>query len=137
MRIVLDANIVIIALLGSRATVVILTSQNHKFYAPTKIIEEIKKCKQLICEKAEITEEEFELNLEALLKFITILEFIEYDVFMEQATELIGYRDIKDADYIACALAVCADFIWTNDKDFSVQERIKFKTTDEFIEGGK
>ena len=43
MNIVLDANIIIAALLGSRGKLNILTSQNHTFYAPKKIIDEIKK----------------------------------------------------------------------------------------------
>ncbi len=39
MRIVLDANIILVALMGSRATLTIITSQNHQFYVPRKIIE--------------------------------------------------------------------------------------------------
>lgn len=48
MNIVLDANIIITALLGSRGKLNILTSQNHTFYAPKKIIDEIKKYKKEI-----------------------------------------------------------------------------------------
>ena len=48
MRIVLDANILIAALLGSRGKLTILTSQNHEFFVPMKIIEEVRKYERLI-----------------------------------------------------------------------------------------
>ncbi len=48
MKIVLDANVVIAALMGSRATLTILTSQNHQFYVPQYIMGEIYKHKQFI-----------------------------------------------------------------------------------------
>lgn len=50
MKIVLDANILIAALLGSRATLTILTSQHYNFYVPERILEEIRKYKSFICD---------------------------------------------------------------------------------------
>ena len=38
MKIILDANIIIASLLGSRGKLNIITSQNHILYAPKKII---------------------------------------------------------------------------------------------------
>jgi predicted nucleic acid-binding protein len=120
MIIVVDANIIIMALMGSRATGVILTSQNHVFYTPAKIIEK-----------------EFEEGMEALLKFIQILEYIEYEAYVQSSKKMIFHRDPTDVDYLACALAVNADFIWSNDKDFTAQEIISVKTTSVFIKEGK
>ncbi len=54
---------------------------------------------------------------------------MDYREHLEKAQKVIGERDIKDADYIACALAKKADFIWTNDKDFSSQDLVATKTT--------
>ncbi len=56
MIIILDANIIIAALLGSKGKTTILTSQNHKFYAPEVIIEEIKRHKDEICKYASYTQ---------------------------------------------------------------------------------
>jgi predicted nucleic acid-binding protein len=137
MNIVVDANIVIAALLGSRGKLTILTSQNHTFYAPKKIIDDIHKYKTEICEKAGQTPEEFEQNFEALLMFINTLQYLEYESHISKAQEVIRERDAKDADYIACALAVNADFIWTDDKDFISQKLVLTKTTDAFIRSGK
>jgi predicted nucleic acid-binding protein len=137
MIVVVDANIIIMALMGSRATLVILTSQNHSFYTPSLVIKEIRKYKHLICAKAGHTFEEFEINLEALLQFLIVLEYIEYEEYTNKAEVAMGQRDIKDSDYLACALAVNADFIWTNDKDFATQNLVPHKTTKQLIDEGR
>ncbi|MBI4143962.1 putative toxin-antitoxin system toxin component, PIN family [Candidatus Woesearchaeota archaeon] len=137
MRIVVDANIIISALTGSRATLVIIASQNHILYAPKKIVEEILRHKQDICEFTGQTSEEFYVNYEALKTFIIILEEAEYARFMTKALETISQRDAQDADYIACALLKNAEIIWTNDKDFTSQSLIPTKNTKELIEERK
>lgn len=137
MKIVLDANIIIAALLGSRGKITIITSQNHMFYAPLKIVDEIKKHKSTLCDRASFSSEEFDLHFEALLYFIEVLEYLRYEKYMKSALDVIEHRDSKDADYIACALSVNADFIWSDDKDFTDQEVVKIKTTNTFIEEGK
>ncbi len=129
MNIVLDANIFIAALMGSRSHIVIITSYHHKFYAPRKIIEEIKKHKEYICERSGYTSEEFDAAFNALVVFVKLMERSEYNAFFKQAKHALEKRDLKDADYVACAQVVHADFIWTNDKDFSVQNLVKTKTT--------
>ncbi len=66
-----------------------------------------------------------------------IIENIELEQFMGKARDLMEHRDLKDADYIACALATDADFIWSNDKDFSAQGEISVKSTQQFIDEQK
>lgn len=136
-RIVVDANIVIAAIFGSRATLVILTSQNYSFYAPRFMIEEVNKHKQDICDMIKKEPEDFDIEFNAIKKFITILDEEKYIFFLPKAEEVIVNRDIKDATYIACALRENVAFIWTNDKDFSVQSLIKTKNTKELIEDNK
>lgn len=137
MNIVVDANIIIAALMGSRATLTIITSQNYNFYAPKYVVQEVEKYKKFICEKSLQKSEDFDMNLRALLFFIREVDYGGYIMFMETAKKAIGERDMKDTDYIACALAVEADFIWTNDKDFTNQNVIPTKTTKIFIEDNK
>ncbi len=96
MRIVLDANIVIAALMGSRAALTIITSQNHAFYVPDRIIREVKKYKRFICDRSNLTQDEFNQNFEALLVFINVLEPFEYDAFLEKARRAISHRDSED-----------------------------------------
>ena len=98
MRIVLDANIVIAAILGSRAKLIIITSQNHKFYAPSRIINEIKKYKLEICKKLDCEKKDNDLTgfqvfgkdiqgtrgivfLLAILVITVLLAIVSYRVF--------------------------------------------------------
>ncbi len=136
MRVVLDANIIIAALLGSRGKTVILTSQNHAFYAPDKIVTEIKKYKNEINQKAGWEEHEFDIYFDALFFFITIIQPEKYATYLETAKKVSTF-DTKDAEYIACALAVAADFIWTEDAGFSEQRLMPVKNTGQFIEENK
>ena len=137
MIIVVDANIIIAALLGSRGKIAILTSYNHMFYAPSFAVDEIKRYRQQICAKMNWTSEEFNIYLEALLVFITLLDHQGYERYLEKSLSAIKQRDVKDADYIACALLISADFIWTEDKDFSGQKLVDIKSTAQFIDENK
>ncbi len=133
MRVVVDANIVISALLGSKVTVGLMLSDDHELYSPKVIIAEISKHKEELCQKAGYSLKEFDSILNALLKFIKTVDYGFYEEFMDDAVKAIGERDIKDADYIACASSLGAEFIWTNDKDFRSQELIPVKTTKELM----
>ncbi len=136
-RIVVDANIIIATLFGSRVILIILTAQNYSLYAPQYIIKEIRKHKEAICKEARKMPEEFENEINALLRFINIIDEENYTYFMNKAEEIMKKRDIKDATYIATALRINANFIWTNDKDFREQKIVKTKNTNEFIEDNK
>ena len=136
-RIVVDANIIIAALFGSRATLIILTAQNYSFYAPQYIIKEIRKHKEAICKEARKMPEDFANENNPLLKYVTIVNESDYVHYMNKAEEIMKQRDIKDATYIATALRINANFIWTNDKDFREQKIVKTKNTNEFIEDNK
>lgn len=137
MKILLDANILIQALLGSRAAITILTSQNHAFYAPTIIVASIQKYKTLICERSGQSPKDFETTFDAIQQFITLVEEKTYQPFLKEAQKVFARRDISDAPYLACALAIKVDFIWTDDKDFSVQDIIPIKNTKQFIHDQK
>lgn len=137
MIIVVDANIVIGALLGSRGKLTILTSQNHQFHVPTMIIDEILKYKADICAKSGQSLDEFEMDLDALFKFFTEIDPVEYSPYFDEAYGAISRRDSKDADYLACALFVNAEFIWSDDKDLKSQDLIPVRSTGEFIESGR
>lgn len=134
MRAVLDANILIAALLGSRRTLKLVASASYQWYAPQRIVEEITKHKPLLCERSRQSFGEFEETMAALLLFVRLLDPAEYEAFMEVATKGIGERDRNDADYVAAALAVHAYFLWTNDKDFTAQGLVPTKTTHQLLQ---
>lgn len=133
MKVVIDANIVISAILGSSATINIITSEKYELCAPRIIFSEIVKYQKEISERAGLGEREFYETLNALAVFIKLIDYTSYQDYIENAKIAIGKRDVKDVDYIACSLAIGAGFIWTNDKDFSAQNLVRVKNTEDVM----
>jgi len=52
---------------------------------------------------------------------------------LDEAEEIIGRIDLDDIPFIVLALAIQNDGIWTEDKDFRRQSRIKIWSTAELI----
>ena len=134
MKIVVDANIMIAALLGSQQTIRILARDEHEFCAPAIIIDEIKKYKIEISAKSGMSSSEFDSTLDALLVLVHKMDYEEYQDHVVYAARKLAKRDVKDADYLACAMVSHADFIWTNDKDFTAQRIVPTKTTRQFTD---
>jgi predicted nucleic acid-binding protein len=111
MRIVVDANIIISALLGSKNTLALLKREDVKLYAPKMIMDEILKYRVEICDRAGYGPSDFELFYSALMSFIKTVQLKDYELYMAEANNAIGARDAKDADYIACAKTMNADLI--------------------------
>ena len=131
--VVIDANVVISALLGSKAVLSLIPASTHSLYAPDKIIEEVAKYEHVVCEKTESTKQKFEKDMNDVLEFVTLLPYADYAQWMPKAHAAIGWRHPPDVHYLACALTINADFIWTNDKDFTSQKLVPVKTTKRVI----
>ncbi len=69
--------------------------------------------------------------------FVNIVEYDEYADYIKKAESSMSNKGSKDFHYLACALAVNADFIWSDDKDFSCQKLVAVKTTNNLIEENK
>ncbi len=129
MKIVIDANIIIAALIKESKTREILKNNKFEFISPEFIIEETHKYRTVICKKAGITKEIFEMLMDLIFENIKIINNEEYKQWIDTAKELIS--DKKDVPYVACYLALKCAGIWTNDEDFKENKNIKvFKTQD-------
>lgn len=71
--------------------------------------------------------------LSLLLENIKIIFHNEYASYMQEATELLGKVDIKDVPFIALALAIQNDGIWSDDRDFESQNEIKIWKTENLV----
>ena len=131
--VVIDANILISTLIGSRSTIALITSPEYHFYAPRRIVDEILKNREVICNKAFKTHVECEMEMWALLRFVNLLEYSDYSKYVSEASNAIASRDVSDVDFLACALAIKAEFIWTEDKDFTAQKLVSVKSTAQFM----
>jgi predicted nucleic acid-binding protein len=131
MKIVVDANIVIAALIKESKVREIITNNEFTFVTPEFILNEVRKYENIIRKKASLSEEGFELVLSLLFETINIIPKEEYNTFLERAEEMMA-EDIDDTPYVAVYLALKCAGIWTNDKHFK-DKGIRIFTTQDLL----
>jgi|SRR3989344_1082930 len=129
MRIVVNTNRIIAALIREGISRKILLNRNFDFIVPDDSISEIYKYEEEIREKTKLSHEEFEILLFFLFENVVIIPKEDYSAFIPESSTLIS--DFKDISFIACCLATKAEGIWSEDPHFLEQNKIKiFKTKD-------
>ena len=74
---------------------------------------------------------EYDLLLSSLLERITVIPKTQYSAMMSEAEKIMGSIDLFDIPFIALALGVSNDGIWSDDHHFRQQNRIRTYTTQE------
>ena len=136
MILIVDSNIVFSGLLKEGKTRDLLIDSPYQLYAPETLISEIRKYESSITERSGLSKEEFELLFDIITEKITIIPKENYISFMNEAEKIIGHIDKKDIPFVALALSIKMDGIWSDDKDFLKQQEIKVYTTEELIKSG-
>lgn len=131
--IVIDTNVLISALIKDGITRRILTSLEINFIFPEFGLEEIYLNKSEIMEKSELGEKEFNMLLLRLLKYVRLIPTNMIIEFREKADEIIGKIHKEDTAFIATSLAFNCP-IWSEDKHFKNQNKIKIINTKEIIQ---
>lgn len=127
MKIVVDTNRIIAALIKDSISRRILFNTDFKFICPDYALVEIYKYEKEIRRKANISHSEFEILLSLIFENIDIIPKAEYENFLGEAKNLID--DMDDVPFIAVCLALKADGIWSDDSHFLKQNKIRiFKT---------
>ena len=127
----IDANILFSALLRKGPTRKIWFSPELELYAPLLLLTEFKKYGEFLQKKFVGSKKEFELLSRAVLSQAYLVQDKELEPYLPAAASLL--KDPKDWLYMACALKENT-FIWSNDKGFKKQKRVKAKTTSEMME---
>ncbi|MHA1256698.1 MAG: PIN domain-containing protein [Promethearchaeota archaeon] len=131
MKLIIDTNILISSLLKDSTTREILLNESLNFYLPEIVLSEVNKYLPYIIQKSELSEEEIKKLLNTILENLILVPIDEYEKKMNEGMKIIGNIDEKDAQFIALALSIENDGIWSNDKHFEKQKKIKvFKTID-------
>jgi len=121
MKLIIDTNVIFSGLIRNSTTRTILLSPFFEFYIPDFYDIEFKKYKSLILEKFGGSEKELQDVIDILHEKIMIVIEEEYLENMARAQEIIGDIDPKDSPFIALALSIENDGIWTRDKHFQKQ----------------
>ncbi len=115
---VLDANILIRAVLGKRVRELIVeNASNTKFFAPDRAYADARKYLPALLEKRGVASAE---AMQVLLRLESIVQVIDHELYVgmrNQALQRIAVRDADDWPVLACALAMGCP-VWTEDADF-------------------
>ena len=132
MNFVIDTNILISALIKDSVTRKIIIESGLNFYYPKISFYEIQKHKPLVLKKSGMSEKQFNDVLNILLDNVILVSEYRFADSLDKANNLIGKIDINDVVFLACALSLDLE-IWSDDKHFQKQKKVKVLTTQEFV----
>jgi predicted nucleic acid-binding protein len=105
-----------------------------KFYLPEYALEETEIHKPKTSRLSGLSFDEIDILLNSLLENISIVPAQTIRPYLKKAERIVGGIDPGDIPFVALALAVENDGIWSNDKHFKAIKRIKvWKTSDLLI----
>jgi len=133
MRLVVDTNILLSALIKKSATRKILLHPGFEFYAPEHIFHEIENHKNEVIKKSGLSKEEFYIVLDSVLTNAIITPENEFAKHIPKAWDIMKNIDPDDFPFLALALSFENDGIWTNDKHFLKQKEVKVWRTKELL----
>ena len=126
MKVVVDGNRIIAALIKDSTTRDIIFDSFFELITPDYILTEVRKYEAEIINKAKITKEEFEILLSLIFENVTIIPKGKYEDLINDLQKEIN--DFKDLPYLAVSLSINAYGIWSHDSDFLQQKKVKILT---------
>jgi predicted nucleic acid-binding protein len=116
--IVLDANILIRAVLGKRVRELIVANAGSvQYFAPDVAYADARKYLPALLEKRGVNSAAALTVLDILESLVQPLERDVYSGWQTQALQRIALRDADDWPVLACAMAIACP-VWTEDVDF-------------------
>jgi len=133
MKLVIDANIVISALIADSKTRELIVTLEPDLLTPEFVHEEIGDYESLIVEKSGMEPARVTQFIDLLFQYIGVVPASEFYLAIEDADEAIGDIDPDDVLYLACAIA-CDAAIWSDDSDFAEQELVETYSTSDVVD---
>ena len=129
MRLAGDANVLLAAVLGGRARLVLSHPQIEEVLTIDANLAEVEEYALLLAEKKRLRGDLLLLAVASLP--VTVVERSEYSTSLPEARRRIGLRDPDDAELLALALHHKIP-IWSNDRDFE-ELRVELFTTEDLL----
>ncbi len=123
-RLVVDANRILSALLKDGSTRAAILETDAALFAPDHLKEEVALDLPEIARRVGVTPGALSTILGPLLERIEWVGEAAYAAYLPRARKVLGAIDPKDVPYLACALWVEADAIWSLDLHFDRQELV-------------
>jgi predicted nucleic acid-binding protein len=132
MKLVVDANVVISALIADSKTRELIVTLEPDLLTPEFVSDEIENYTELIVEKSGMSPVRVAQFVDLLFQYIEVVLADEFYPHIEAAEAAIGETDPDDVLYVACALAKDAD-VWSDDTDFDEQNLVESHSTSDVI----
>lgn len=129
MQLVADANVLLSAVIGGRAALVLRHDRVEQVFTPAAAHDEVFEYLPSLARKKRLSLDTLLLACAALP--IAIVERSDYEVNLSTARRRIGKRDPDDIDVLALALTLKLP-VWSNDSDFEDAD-IEWHTTAELL----
>lgn len=133
MRLILNTNILISALLKDSTVRRLLLNPSFEFYIPEYSIEEVERHMDLIAERSGLSKEDVHLLLYLLLTNIEVVPARQLVEKYAEAARILGGVDPGDIPFLALALAIPNDGIWTEDAHLQRQDKVKVWRTKDIV----
>jgi predicted nucleic acid-binding protein len=133
MKLVIDANIVISALIADSKTRELIVALEPDLLTPAFVYDEVENYEDLIVEKSGMKPTRVAQFIDLLFQYIDVVPASEFYPAIESADEAIGDIDPDDTLYLACAIVFDAA-IWSDDSDFDEQNLVETYSTSEVID---
>ena len=131
LRLVVDANVIVAALLRDSTTRRLLILGGHELHAPRLLFEEIGEHWAEFVKRSGIPPEALQEVLRVLRGYISEHDWSEYADSLRGAQAALDPADVEDAPYLALASFLSADGVWTEDRRLLEQAAVKtFRTRD-------
>ena len=132
MRLVVDTNRVIAALIKDSFSRKILLHIDAELITIPLLKEEVMKYKQYIITKSGLTESSFDIIFQKLYDHMAVLNEDIIKKYRDEAGAIMDKVDPDDTQFIAAALATNSD-IWSDDPHFQRQKKIKILKTKDLV----
>ena len=133
MKIILDVNVILSALIRDSITRKIILNSRFDLYFPEPSLHKIRKYKNYILEKSGLTEEEYNKIMATLFKYIKVVPIEEIEKNWNEAKKIMELIDPEDVVFIATALSINNSVIWSDDRHFEKQNKVKVLKTKDLI----
>ena len=133
MRLVVDTNRIIAALVKDSASRKILLSDKIDFLTIEITKQEIEEHRQELLDKTRLIDEQLNLALSFLFSRVFVVSDIVVESKMDEAKKIMDALDPDDTPFIALALAVENDGIWSDDRHFKQQNTIRIWETKDLL----
>lgn len=133
MRIILDVNVILSALIRDSTTRKLILTSGFSFYFPEPSLNKIIKYKGYVLEKSGLSAAECDKLIATLFKYVKLIPVGEIQKNWDKAKEIMEHIDEEDVIFIAAALSTPDSAIWSNDRDFEKQSKVKVLKTENIM----